>query len=282
MGEYDFILDQMIFSYSRLETCERCPQCFYLTYILKKKSTDGAFGQYGSFGHELLEDYFKNKLCSFELKDKYVDEFTSKVTAYFPPNKYVDLAAKYFEQGKEYFSDFNGLDDCYEVLDVEHKYDYKIDKYDFTGVVDLELKNKNGWFEIVDHKSKSEQDKTQRQVNNAIKKGENKEDFVELTDGRFLPFSMVIQLYLYCIPFYEKYGEYPKYLNFNMFKIKDWYKFEFNKDDFERSKNWVINTIANIYNEVKWLKGEEASEFWCSWVCGQNRNCQYSERYIGE
>lgn len=272
MNKYDFILDQMKWSFSRLECYERCSQCFFLQYIMKKDSQNGFFSQYGGFGHKLLEKYFKNELFSFELAKEFKDKYTSKVTAYAPPNKSCDLSARYFEQGKQYFENFNGLED-YEILEVEKQYDFKIDNYDFTGIIDLEVKNNNGNLEIVDHKSKSKQEQKR------IKK-DNINNFVKLIDSRYIPFQMAIQQYLYCIPVYNTYGEYPEYLNFNMFRINDWYKFKFNKEDFESSKKWAIDTINNIYNENKWLKGNNVSDFWCSYTCGVNQSCTYSDRYI--
>lgn len=275
MSDYDFILDEMLWSYSRLETFEKCPKCFFLTYILKKQQIEGAFGQYGSFGHELLEKYFKEELMCFELEDKFINEYTSKITAYFPPIRNGDLSVKYFEQGKEYFNNFNGIDDCYEILGVEAKYNYKISNYNFTGIIDLELKHKDGWLEILDHKSKSKQDKTR------LSKKDNKTDYIQLIDNRYIPFSLAIQLYLYCVPFKEKYGEYPRYFDFNMFRIQDWYKFEFNMDDFNKSINWVNTIINNIYNESKWLKGKDLDNFWCDFVCGTNCYCENSNKFMG-
>lgn len=276
MGDYDFILDEMIFSYSRVETYERCPYCFLLNYILKKQSTEGAFGQYGGFCHKLLEKYFKNELMSFELSDEYTKNFTTEVNAYFPPMKNVDLAAKYYEQGLEYFNNFDGFDDKYEVLGVESQYKFKVDKYNFTGIIDIELKNiEENYYELADHKSKSKQDK------NKLSKKDNPEDYIQLVDGRYIPFSLAIQLYIYCIPFKEKYGEYPKYLNFNMFRINDWYKFEFNLNDFERSKKWIVDTIEKIYNDSTWSKGKDVTDFWCRFTCGMNIHCEYSDKYLG-
>jgi hypothetical protein len=187
----------------------------------------------------------------------------------------VDLASKYFEQGKEYFSNFNGLSEEYDVLGVEAQYKYKVDKYNFTGIIDLELKNNNGWLELLDHKSKSKQDKTR------LTKKDNKEEYIQLIDNRYIPFDLVIQLYLYCLPFKEKYGEYPRYMNFNMFRIDDWYKFEFKQEDLEKSIRWVVDTINRIYQESKWLKGEDVGDFWCNFTCGMNRSCKYSDRYNG-
>ncbi len=273
MSDYDFILDSMTWSFSRIEMFERCACAFYLNYILKKKSSSGFFGEYGSFGHSLLEKYFKNELLSFELEDEFVDKFTANVPTPAPPMKNVDLAAKYFEQGKDYFAKFDGLYDC-EILGVEKDYKFKIGKYDFTGIIDLELKNKDNQYGILDHKSKSKQDKKK------LTKKDDPNEYVQLIDGRYIPFHLAKQLYVYSIPFKENYGEYPKLLTWNMFRIGDWYELEFNEDDLKRSIKWVEEVISKIYQETKWLKGEDTSSFWCDFVCSSNVYCKYSSRYI--
>jgi hypothetical protein len=61
-----------------------------------------------------------------------------------------------------------------------------------------------------------------------------------MVDGRYIPRSLINQQYLYCIPFYEKYKSYPKYLAFNMFRIQDWYTVEFNQSDFDKAKQWLL------------------------------------------
>lgn len=266
-------MDNFTWSFSRIETFQLCPQAFYLTYILRKPSKSGFFGEYGSFTHSILERYFKNELMIFELEDEFVDKFTANVPTPAPPMKNVDLAVKYFEQGKNYFSNFNGMDD-YEILGVEHEYQFKIGEYDFTGIIDLELKNKDNEFIILDHKSKSKQDK------NKLTKKDNPEEFVQLTDARYIPFHLAKQLYIYSLAFKEKYGKYPKYLMWNMFRIGDEYKLEFNEKDLQRSIDWVKNTIAQIYKETEWLKGKDTSRFWCDFVCGLNTYCKYSSRYL--
>ena len=229
-----------------------------------------------------MEQYFKGKLLEFELLPKYENEFTKNITVNFPPNAYVDLAAKYFEQGKTYFSNFSGLKSDYEIIGVEKKYEYQLDKYNMVGIIDLEVKHKDGHFEIIDHKSKSSQTLTQRQIDNQLKKGEPEDNFVVLTDGRYMPFELMIQLYNYCKPFKELYGEFPKYLNFNMFKIGDWYQVKFNEKDYQRSLKWMTDIIQILYNCNTWNKGNGASEFWCDFICGQSTNCKYSNKYIGE
>lgn len=269
---YDFILDEMVWSYSRLSQYNNCPHSFFLKYIKNKEGISGCFGQYGSFVHELLEKYSKNELCIFELAPEYIDKFTSKVTAYFPPMKdKLSMASIYFEQGKEYFETFNGFDENYIIKDIEKKYYFKLDKYNFVGIIDLEVENKNGWYEIIDHKTKNKQHTTR------LSKKRKEQGFITLVDKRYIPWNLIIQLYLYCIPMKEKYGEYPRYLNFNMCRINDWYKIEFNKKDFYISLKWCLEIINKIYKDDVFY--DNISQFYCDFLCDQNINCKFSSKY---
>ncbi len=266
----DFIIDDMTWSFSRIETFERCPLCFYLQYIKRLPGIEGCFGQYGTLMHSCLEKYALGELEEYELLQEYKNKFSEVVYEDFPPNAYVDLKENYYKQGYSYFESFSGYDDR-EVLGVEEKYDFKIGDYDFTGVVDLECPE-----EIIDIKTKGKQHLMR------LTKKHNKEDYVQMLDKRYTHKDNWKQLYIYSIPYKEKYGKYPKILSLNMVRINDWYSIEFNKNDFESAKNWASKQISNIYNAKEFNKGSDVNEFWCSFICGMRVNCKYSNKYIGD
>jgi hypothetical protein len=244
-----------IWSYSRLTTYEMCPCCFYLQYIEKKSDYPSAFGQYGSFCHEILEMYFKDEIPDFLMLDHFNEYFTQHVTCEFPPNKYVDLAQSYFQKGQAYFETFAGFEDRYkEILEIEQEYIFDVGGYQVKGIIDLVVRNHDGDIEIVDHKSKSAP--------------KNKVDLKEWYK----------QLYLYCIPVFEKYGEYPKRLNFNMFKLQDWYSTEFSMECLEAAKQWVIDLIHRIENETS-FDAAFPGQFWCDHICGMREHCTNSNMY---
>lgn len=259
----------MTFSFSRIETFVRCPLCFYLQYIKCLDSISGSFGQFGNISHSLLERYAKGELAEYELSREYKNTYEEIVTDPFPPNKYVDLGERYYNQGLEFFNNFEGFGDI-EVLGVEQEYRFKIDKYNFVGLIDLETPDS-----IIDHKTKGSQHL------NRLTKKHNKEDYITMVDGRYIHKDNFRQLYIYSIPYKEKYGKYPKYLILNMIRVNDWYCIEFNEAHFEEAKQWTIKQIEAIYNATEFLKGDEVSEFWCNWVCSQRFNCVHSERYVG-
>lgn len=273
MNNYDFILDEMTWSYSRLSEFINCPKAFYLNYIQKKEGIDNAFGQYGSFIHKLHEDYLNGDLFLFELSDHYKDNFTSKVTAYFPPMKNrQSMAEIYYNKGLEYFDTFQGFNHR-EILDIEQKFNFKINKYNFVGIIDLITKNKNNEYEIIDHKTTGKKHTTR--LSNKLKQN----GYISLINEtkKYVPFELFVQQYIYCIPFKNKYGFYPNYLSLNMCNINDLYTIEFNKDDFDKSIQWCINTIENIYKET--VFNENNNQFYCDFICGQGLNCKYSSKY---
>ncbi len=266
----DFILDDFHWSFSRIESFERCPLNFYLQYIKCYPSIEGAFAQYGRFVHECLEKFALGELAEYELSSYYKDYYPQAVTEDFPPNAYVDLGERYYNQGLEYFNNFDGYGDR-EILAVEQNYFFKIDKYNFTGTIDLECKN-----EIVDIKTKGKQHLLR------LTKKNNPNDYIQMLDGRYIHKDNFKQLYIYSIPFKNKYGKYPKLLSLSMVRINDWYSIEFNERLLEEAYQWAINKITDIYNAEKFERGDGVGDFFCDYICGQRINCKYSSAFMND
>lgn len=256
----------MRWSFSSVNSFNNCKQCFYLTYIKKKPRLQNAFAEWGSFGHSLLERYYKGELEFFELSQEYMDGYDDNVREKFPPNIYVDLSERYFDAGLSYFNHFEGLPDGYVVLDVEAKITTKVGKYPFVGFADLIIKDtKDNGIIIVDHKSKS--------------KFKN-----ETEQNAFLR-----QLYLYALYVKEKYGVYPKELRFNMFRANQEVTVPFNEDDFTAAQQWFIDTVDAIYCEQNFLdkiiesekgvKDFNKNDFFCNELCGVRECCKRSVYY---
>lgn len=267
--DYSIFLDEMIWSYSRVNAFLTCPKCFYLQYIKCKKSADGSFGQFGTLCHEILEKYAKGKLQIYELSKEYRDNFNKTIICPFPPNKFVDLKDKYFESGLDFFNNFDGYDDS-KIIGIENKYDFNVGKYKFVGSIDLEIDDK-----IIDYKTKSKLGDVTRFNKNHIK-----ENYVTLLDGRYLPFEAMIQLLIYCVPYYNKHGKYPNVITLDMIKICDKYSLSFNEELLEKAKKWVIDTLQMIYSEKEFKKNEKCDSFWCGFTCGMRYNCEHSDRYV--
>lgn len=268
-GKMDsFILDDFTWSFSRLESFERCPKSFQFQYEKENEGIDGAFGQFGDVVHYCLEKYAKGELGEYELVDTYSEQFVQQVINQFPPSR-VDLRESYYKQGLAYFESFTGFGDR-KITGVENEYLFKVDKYKFTGKIDLETEN-----EIIDHKTKREQHLKR------LNKNHKKEEYITMLDGRFIHYSNFIQLYTYSIPYREKYGHYPERLHLNMARIHDWYTVEFNEKFFKMSQEWLLNQINLIYKTVEFVKGDSVDSFWCDYTCSHRFDCPYSNKFFG-
>lgn len=80
---YKNILDNMVWSFSSVNSYCTCPYAFKLSYIDKKEKVNNAFAEFGSFVHSLLEKYFKGEIEFFELSQMYESEYDSNVTHEF-------------------------------------------------------------------------------------------------------------------------------------------------------------------------------------------------------
>ncbi len=129
---------------------------FKLQYIDKVPQEQNAYAEYGTHCHSLLERWAKGELMSFELADVYAAEYDQAVQHYFPPFPR-GLAGKYYDEGLQYFSTFDGFGD-YEILGAEERFEIDIRGNRFVGVADLILRDKvTGGVIVIDHKSKSMQ-----------------------------------------------------------------------------------------------------------------------------
>lgn len=226
MGQNDFILDGMRWSFSSVNTYDTCPQAFRLGYLDALPKVNNAFAEWGTHMHSLMEAYFKGELEFFELSQVYQDGYDTAITCKFPPNKFCDLSERYFAAGKEYLDSFDGLfEDC-EVVGVELKVKLIIDGRPFVGVIDLLLKKGDDYI-IADHKSKS-----------AFKSKKEQAEYAR-------------QLYLYAIYVHETYGKWPIKLVFHM--VRDMgalVEIPFVEADAEAARRWFTETIDTIYADA--------------------------------
>lgn len=229
MGQNDFILDGMRWSFSSVNTYETCPQAFRLSYLDALPRVDNAFSDWGTFMHSLMERYFKGELEFFELSKVYVDDYGKNVICEFPPNKFCDLSERYYAAGKDYLDNFDGLfEDC-EILGVEQKVRLSINGRPFVGVIDLLVKAPDGIW-VCDHKSKS-----------AFKSKREQAEYAR-------------QLYLYAIYVKEKYGVWPTKLVFHMVRAGgELVEIPFVEKDMEAARQWFLDTIDKIYADEEFL-----------------------------
>lgn len=261
-----------VWSYSRVNSYVQCPKMFYLTYIDKADSMESAFGQWGSLCHSLLEDYAKGTLLSAELSAEYDARYPQYMTERFPPNKWTDLDAKYYDAGKEYFHNFEGFPENWNILAVEQEIALEIFGVQFTGYIDLLVRDKtDNMLIVVDHKSKS-----------GFKNTKELEHYG-------------IQLYLYSLWVKQQYGEFPKELIFNMFRAGEIKILPFTEDGMKNAQNWLEQNISSIMADEDFADKIEISyaekgkpipdnltpDFFCRYLCSARHRCERSGFFIG-
>lgn len=260
------MLNNRIWSFSSVNCYENCPKCFYLSYLQDPplKKANNAFAQWGTLGHSLFERYADGDLELYELGETYKKEYEDNVTLQFPSNKYVDLNASYRDKGQEYFDNFEGFPENWELIESEKEIHLDICGNKFIGFIDLIVKDKNtGKYIVVDHKSKSK-----------FKNEQEKEDYSR-------------QLYLYALYIKETYGEYPSHLIFNMFRSNEIVVIDFDKDSIENAVDWFAGTIEKIKKDNKFhdkimilfkknkrpMKEYKKDDFFCSHLCSVRNYC---------
>ena len=81
MGEINYapLIDDMVWSYSRIKAFVDCPYRFYLKYIRHIHGKEMFFASYGTFMHKLIETYFKEGKSPRQLTDIYLRDFKKEV-----------------------------------------------------------------------------------------------------------------------------------------------------------------------------------------------------------
>lgn len=263
-NELEFLLDTMIWSFSRLQSFYNCKYEWKMHYIECNKSENGFFGEYGSLMHKILELYENGELSLFDLNEYYEGHFNECVPHDAPPNKYVDIRQQYFDKGLDYLNNIDLDLNNYEILGVEKKVEFEIDGKHFVGFIDLLVRdNTTKEVIIIDHKSASIK---------ILKSGKiSKSD-----QQHFLDFQR--QLYLYSIPVLKEYGSISK-LKWNMFKDKKWIEIPWKQNGYEEAIQWAKDTIKLIENEKEWYPNQDY--YYCNYLCGQrNHACEFKQKPV--
>lgn len=257
--ERKFVIDLMVWSFSRLNSFYSCKYEWLQRYIEEPRNNlDSCYGQGGGLSHKLLEEYAKGELDLFDLASEFEKRFPEEVTESFPVMRGKDLRDDYYEKCLDYFCSFSGFPDNYEILGVEKKCEFEIDGYPFIGFLDLLLRDKkSGEITILDHKSTSLKFK---------KNG----DLAKSSLPKFEEFKK--QLYIYSIPVIEEYGK-VDWLEWNLFKDQGKIKIPWKQEDFEESKQWAIDTIHQIENETEWESNPQY--MYCRYLCSKRLECPH-------
>jgi len=249
----NYLVDQMVWSYSRIKAYNDCPYRFYMKYIDPTPASPMFFSDFGSFVHELLAQYYSGKATKEELVARYLCDFRGKVVGR-PPS--YDIFKSYYSKGLQCIRDLTPLDGSVDA--VEEKVFFQVGDFPFVGFIDCIYHDRDGELVIRDHKSrelKPRSKKSQKTANDKI------------LDEYFQ------QLYLYAIPVKNKYSKTPGFLELNCYRNGVCIKDQFCQQDFEAAQRWALDSIQQIRNEREWKPN---LQWWtCKNLCEMHEQCEY-------
>lgn len=254
-------IDTMRWSYSRINSFNHCKYEFFLNYIVdddEEYLSEGNFyTDLGIFVHEILAKIFGGQLSVDEAPQYYIDNFDNFV--FYKTDK--RIMDKRFEACADYFSsvNFDWIND-YNILGVELEVNFKIEKYNFVGYIDLLLQHKeSNDIILIDHKSTSF---PVGKSGNILKKSESSFE------------SYKRQMYLYCKAVKQRFGKFPSIICWNHFCDGGLFmNIPFNQQEYHNSIKWFTKTIKEIGREEDFEPNQNF--FYCNTLCNFRSSCEY-------
>lgn len=254
MSDYSFLIDQMTWSFSRLQEFRKCPYGFFSKYLLEEDEDETFLASFGSFVHEIHRMVFCGLIDRRDAASYFLENMRSRVSGSPPSDK---IFASYYRGAFDYFSHMPTFDG--EVFGVEKEFFFDVAGHPFHGFVDLITRTDEG-FVIYDHKARN------------LKPFSGKKKPTK-TDLELVEYYR--QLYLYALALYQQCGEYPKRLVFNCYKNRTMITQEFDEAALLETINWATGTIEEIRSCQSWPP--DIDYFKCRHLCGLNDRCEYKE-----
>lgn len=254
---YDFILDNMKFSYSSANSFNGCPYGFFLTYIEVENRADNAFANFGSLVHETLEKYFKGELEAWDLAGYYTSHYGEAIKVAFPPFP-VGMAQQYYDSGLEFFDNFEFDKNLYDIIYIEESIESEYNGIKLSVKPDLILKEKSsGKTILIDYKTAR------------MKKGKE--------------FQKQIDEYLHQFYLYSYFLWQVKNIEINeihIWFIRDGVKHIEIVDAMkvQETMEWFENTIKQIKVEEEWKPNlSKENKYFCGQICSNRFGCRYNQ-----
>lgn len=256
MGEviYKPLIQDMTWSFSRLECFSSCKHRWYLKYIIGEKENDMFYASYGSFMHKLIERYYKGELKKEDMTSEFLLGFREKVKGLRPK---AEIVEKYISLGISYLESFTPLP--INVIAVEKRVEFSVENIPFVGYIDI-VGEKNNDLYIIDNKSRDLKQRSGRE---------------KPTKNDLLLDEMEKQLYLYGKAVKDVYGKFPSYVGFNCFKNNTLIIEPFKEEKYKETVDWARETVTEIENTEDFDSSPEF--FKCVYLCGVNDRCAEME-----
>lgn len=261
MGDISYkpLIDDMTWSFSRIETFDSCKYKWFLKYI-KEKEEDGMFySDYGKLIHKIIQMYYSGELKQPQMTSYFLTHFSAVVRGDRPADSTLQ---KYIQSGIDYTRNFRPFE--YNCVGTEVKAEFELGGYRFIGFIDF-IGEKDGEYYVIDHKSRDLKPRSGR-ANPTVKDRELD--------------SMLKQLYLYSTYIKDRFGKFPKALCFNCFKNGEFITEDFSKQSYDKAVEWAVDRIHQIEQEEDFISDEDL--FKCRWLCGYNEECEYYQNFLEE
>ncbi len=254
MSKYKQQIEDMTWSFSRLQSWDNCNYGWYLSYIEKREGESNGWAEAGSLGHELLEDYALGKLKADQLEHEWLLRYDEEVVSPFADFA-INLHEHYKHKVAKYFKIFKGFSG--EVKDVELEFLYELpDGSKFKGFIDL-ITRKNDLLICVDHK---------------ISKKFTRKKLKEKQ----------LQIQMYAPAMKDKYDEYPTKGIFHFFQTGETLSVDITKESIDEAMKWATDTIKDITESsefppildlLKTDKEFKDNEMMCKYLCNHRNTC---------
>ena len=258
MGDYDFIIDNITFSFSNLSSFNICKYGWKLNYIEGEGKERGFFSDFGLFVHKIHEMYFKDELKQEDMAKYYEKNYIFEVVAYPPPYP-KGMGENYYESGFNYFRQFSFDKSKYEVVSVEDVINSNHKKNKLVVKPDLVIKEiSTGKHILVDYKTSKKP--------LSLKKEDNK----------ILNYKKQMELYSQFL-WKEKQIEISEV---QIWFIRDCfiYSFPLDLNRVMLTLEWFDDTIKDIKNEEEWTPNNtKENKYFCNNICSVRSVCEYNK-----
>lgn len=265
-GDLLFDAKEITWSWSRINSfylAEQGEGCFLnwqKQYIEGDRGCGNFFSSFGLIVHETVEKIHKQELFPWDVEEEIRNRWNN--LEYRAPFK--KMSDSYYNSLFNFFDidEYEKLFANYNIKESEEEFRFEIDGFKFVGFADI----------IGEHKK----------YGNVIGDMKSSKPYVEskLDDN-------IKQLYLYSVPYKEKYGHYPDHLIYIFFREKEKmeYAYKFDLDKLEETKKFVIDAIHRIEDFVNsgqefkplCLENQKEKEkgFYPNQLCNHRFTCDY-------
>jgi CRISPR/Cas system-associated exonuclease Cas4 (RecB family) len=256
-SSYDYIIDNISFSYSGVSSFDTCKWGWKLNYIdAVDDKLQNFFSDYGLCLHSVLESYFKKEIKFEDLKQEYIRIYPDIVKTDPPPYPR-GMSGKYYQSGLDFFDSFDLKVEDFDIIFVEDKVDATYHGINLVVKPDLIVKyRKTGEVYLLDYKSS---------------KPINREKWDEKKlDG----YSKQMLLYAY---FSEKHlGITIDKIRLLFTRLDRVYEVEKTPEKMAETLKWFEDTINQIKQEEDFPPNNVPSmKYFCFNICSVRNKCKY-------